>query len=251
MQATTIEEVISQLHQIIQENKANPSPLGYFAALYHQVTCKVKEKIDAGNFFDDDARMEQLDVIFANRYLDAYEKYKNDTAITDSWKIAFDKSESYWLIVLQHLLLGMNAHINLDLGIAAAEIMKGKDINDLEDDFNRINEILSELVNDIQKKLSRIWTFLAKILKKTGKFETILIDFSMKLARDGAWKYAKLLANSSESEWPKLIEERDVKVKNKAKIVINPGFLIRLLFKIIRLEERGSVKTRIEILEKT
>jgi hypothetical protein len=251
MQATTIDEVISQLHKIIQENKANPSPLGYFAALYHQVTCKVKEKIDEGGFFDDDVRMETLDVIFANRYLEAYVKYKNGEPITESWQIAFDKSENYWLIVLQHLLLGMNAHINLDLGIAAAAVMKGKNINDLEDDFNRINEILSELVNDVQKKLSLIWTFLAKILKKTGDFDTILIDFSMKLARDGAWKYAKLLANSPETEWPKLIQERDIKVKNKAKIVIDPGFLIRLVFKIIRLEERGTIATRIEILEKT
>jgi len=40
---------------------------------------------------------------------------------TESWVKAFDATEFWWLIVLQHLLMDMNAHINLDLGIAAAE----------------------------------------------------------------------------------------------------------------------------------
>jgi len=249
MQATTIDEVILLLEKIIEDTKQTPSTMGYFAALYHKVTCKVKEGIEH-NFFDDNPRMEQLDVIFANRYLDAYAKFKDGQKTTDSWQIAFEKADDYWLIVLQHLLLGMNAHINLDLGIAAAEVMKGKDINDLHDDFNKINEILSELVHDVQTELSLIWKFLAKILKKTEKFSLILTDFSMKLARDGAWKYATLLAASPETAWPKLIEERDAKVLKKANVVINPGFLIRLLFKVIRLEETGTITTRIEILQK-
>ncbi|AXG69788.1 hypothetical protein KORDIASMS9_02015 [Kordia sp. SMS9] len=249
MQATTIDEVISFLDQIIQETKEKPSTMGYFAALYHKVTCKVKEGI-ANDFFDDNPRMERLDVIFANRYLQAYSEFKSGAKPTESWQIAFEKADSYWLLVLQHLLLGMNAHINLDLGIAAAEVMKGKDINDLEDDFNKINVILSELVNDVQKELSLIWTFLAKIIKVTEKFDMILIDFSMKLARDGAWKYAKLLASSPETDWSQLIQERDAKVVKKANIVINPGFLIRFLFKIIRIEETGNIRSRIEILEK-
>lgn len=249
MQATTIDEVISFLDQIIQETKEIPSTMGYFAALYHKVTCKVKEGIET-NFFDDNPRMEKLDVIFANRYLLAYSEFKSGAKPSESWQIAFEKADSYWLIVLQHLLLGMNAHINLDLGIAAAEVMKGKDINDLEDDFNKINVILSELVNDVQKELSLIWRTLAKIIKVTEKFDTILIDFSMKLARDGAWKYAKLLANSPETDWPQLIEERDAKVLKKANLVNDPGFLIRLLFKIIRIEETGNIRSRIEILEK-
>ncbi|MEM6719689.1 MAG: DUF5995 family protein [Bacteroidota bacterium] len=249
MPATTIDEVILALEKIITENKETPSTLGYFAALYHKVTCKVKEGIE-NNFFDDNPRMEQLDVVFANRYLDAYDKFKNGQKTTDSWKIAFEEADSYWLIVLQHLLLGMNAHINLDLGIAAAEVMKGKNIEDLQNDFNKINEILSSLVHDVQNELSLIWRFLAKILKKTEKFSIILIDFSMKLARDGAWKYATLLAASPETEWPTLIAERDAKVLKKANIVVNPGFLIRLLFKVIRLSETGDIRSRIEILEK-
>ncbi|WP_046758937.1 DUF5995 family protein [Kordia jejudonensis] len=249
MQATTIDEVISFLDLIIEENKEIPNTMGYFAALYQKVTCKVKEGIET-DFFDDNPRMEQLDVIFANRYLQAYTEYKNGVSPSTSWQVAFDKADDYWFIVLQHLLLGMNAHINLDLGIAAAEVMKGKNIQDLKDDFDKINVILGELVHDVEEELSLIWRTLAKILKVTREFDTIIIDFSMKLARDGAWKYATSLANAPETNWPQLIANRDERVADKVKLVIDPGFIGKLILKIIRLEERGSIKTKIEILEK-
>ncbi|MBL4643563.1 MAG: hypothetical protein JKY44_08235, partial [Flavobacteriaceae bacterium] len=140
-----IDAVIKILEDIIKQSKINNDPLGYFAALYKKVTLKVKEGI-ANNIFDDGPRMEKLDVIFASRYLDAYATYQKNEPVTESWEKAFKMSKKYWPIVLQHLLIGMNAHINLDLGIAAAEVMKGKNINDLKGDFDKINKILSSLV---------------------------------------------------------------------------------------------------------
>ncbi|NIR65754.1 MAG: hypothetical protein GWN00_24945 [Aliifodinibius sp.] len=89
--------------------------MGYFAALYRKVTIRVKEE------FEDPERMERLDVLFANRYLEAFEQYHTRKETTVSWKLAFDTCKRWRPIVLQHLLLGMNTHIRLDLGVAAAE----------------------------------------------------------------------------------------------------------------------------------
>jgi len=150
--------------------------------------------------------------------------------------------------VLQHLLVGMNAHINLDLGIAAAEVSKGHDIDDLKADFNKINEILSSLVNKVQEDLAQIWPRLKKILKWTRKVDDFLVDFSMELARDGAWRYAKIYAETEEHAITKLIENRDSEVLNKAKIITNPGFIASLLLGIIRLGEQGSVSEKINDL---
>ena len=66
----TIDDVLADLDVILEKSLAAPSRLGYFAALYRKVTAKVKEGIESG-FFDDGPRMEQLDVVFASRYLDA------------------------------------------------------------------------------------------------------------------------------------------------------------------------------------
>ncbi len=227
IQINTIDEVINELEEIISECEKSNNPLGYFAALYQKVTIKVKEGIES-NFFDDGSRMEKLDVIFAKRYIDAYYAWQKGEAVTKSWQKAFEISNNYWPIVLQHLLIGMNAHINLDLGIAATEVSKNKNIDDLQDDFNRINDILSSLVNEVQNNLSEIWPTLKKILQKTNKADDFLVDFSMKLARDGAWKFAK-----------------------KTVLITNPGFVANLIFKIVRLGEKGTVSTRIKQLAKT
>lgn len=242
----TIDQVISLLDEIISESEKNDNPLGYFASLYRKVTIKVKEGIKE-NFFDDGPRMEKLDVVFAKRYIDAYYLWQQKRECTNSWKKTFETSESYWPIVLQHLLLGMNAHINLDLGIAAAEISKNK-IDDLENDFNKINQILSSLVIEVQNDLSAIWPTLSKILRKTNKVDDLIVDFSMELARDGAWKFAKNLAGLTEKNFQDAIFDRDKKVAQKAGLVLEPGFMAKIIFKIIRLGEKGTVKEKIRHL---
>lgn len=244
----SIDDVIAILEDIITTSKANQDPLGYFAALYQKVTIKVKEGIEK-KFFDDNERMEKLDIIFAKRYLDAYFDYHENKPVTNSWKRTFEISKHFWPIVLQHLLLGMNAHINLDLGIAAAEVSKGKNIDDLHDDFNKINEILSSLVDDVENELAAIWPTLKIILRLTRKVDNFLVDFSMKLARDGAWRFASSLAQQPDGNWTDLIEARDQKVARKVNIIINPGWIVSTIFAIIRLGERGSVKEKIEHLE--
>ena len=146
----TIDQVITNLDAIILKSQEDNNPLGYFAALYRKVTIKVKEGI-ANNRFDNGPRMERLDVIFASRYLNAYFAYQKQEPVTQSWEEAFNLSNNYWPIVLQHLLIGMNAHINLDLGIAAAEVSKGENIEGLKNDFDTINTILSGLSDGSRK----------------------------------------------------------------------------------------------------
>lgn len=243
----TIDQVISALDKIISESENSNQPLGYFAALYRKVTIKVKEGIKE-DFFDDGPRMEKLDVIFANRYLDAYFAWKDHKTCTNSWQKTFEISKDYWPIVLQHLLLGMNAHINLDLGIAAAEVTKDSNIDDLENDFNKINQILSSLVIEVQNDLSNIWPTLAKILRKTKKVDDLVVDFSMELARDGAWKFAKQLASLKEINFQGAIIERDKKIAQKVNLILGPGLMAKVILKIIRLGERGTIKERIRHL---
>lgn len=112
-------------------------------------------------------------------------------------------------IVLQHLLIGMNAHINLDLGIAAAQIMQGKDINALQNDFNQINTLLASLVGNVQQDLINIWPPLKFLLKLSGHIDDWMINFSMQKARNGAWKFAQQLSSTPTDKWQDSITNRD------------------------------------------
>lgn len=246
----TIDDVIAALNDIIARSEHNGDPAGYFAVLYRKVTISVKGKIDSG-FFDDGPRMELLDVAFARRYLEAYSSYRINQPVTEAWRKAFDLSDQYWPIVLQHLLMGMNAHINLDLGIAAVEVFKGKNLANLENDFNRINDILSSLVREVQGNLSLVWPALKYILKWSGKIDDYLVDFSMKLARNGAWKFANELSLVPEAETAIAISTRDRKVAAKVHVILKTGLMATLALRIIRLTERGSVSEKIEKLRET
>lgn len=246
-QAKTIDEVIVILNTIIEEAIEDSTTLGYFAVLYCKVTEKVKEGI-ANGMFENGPRMEQLDVIFANRYIKAYYQYKNGEEASSCWEVAFKHADDFWMIVLQHLLLGMNAHINLDLGVAAAQVAPGDAIEDLKNDFNTINTILSGLVANVETALSDVWPILKWILKKTQKVDTFLIDFSMQEARNGAWKFAVSLAPLDSLALTQKIKERDASITKIADLITNPGYIPSLLFKILRLFERGSVVSKIEKL---
>ncbi len=247
-QTETIDQVIDQLTEIIDWSRKTKSRLGYFAALYRKVTIKVKEGI-AENFFDDGERMERLDVLFANRYLAAVEAYRNNAQPTNCWIYSFQVAKQRWPIVLQHLLLGMNAHINLDLGIAAARTVTSTELPSLHNDFNKINEILTGLVGDVQNDLAQIWTILRLMNRYLGSVETAIINFSMEKARDNAWSVAERLSPLTESAQKDEIAKLDAEVTAFASVIRHPGFLGSAVSKLIRLGERGSIPKKIDILE--
>ncbi len=245
--AATIDQVIERLTAIVEESKADRSRRGYFAALYRKVTIQVKQGIDEG-FFDDGPRMKRLDVIFANRYLDAFDQYRSGGTPTQSWVFAFAVSEQRWPIVLQHLLLGMNAHINLDLGIAAARTVPAEQLPDLQSDFNKINTILASLVSGVQQELAQIWVTLRLLNRYLGSVETSLINFSMNKARDHAWSVAQRVAPLNEAAQATEIEQLDSGVLKLARHVRHPGVVGSLVTKTIRAGERGTIPRIIDIL---
>jgi len=97
--------------------------------------------------------------------------------------------------------------------------------------------------------LSAVWPALKYILKWTGKVDDYLVDFSMKLARDGAWKFATQLALVPENKVEAAISVRDQKVANIDHVILKPGMIAILALRIIRITERGSVSEKIQKLK--
>ncbi len=245
--AQNIEEVIHHLDQVVARARAEGSRLGYFAALYRKVTAVVQEGIAAGRF-DDGPRLERLDVLFANRYLDALAKYRAGGGATRSWRLAFQAAERWPPLVMQHLLLGTNAHINLDLGIAAAEAAPGAALPALRADFERINEILASLVDESKAALAGVWPPLLLLDGLAGRTEDLVITFSMKRARDQAWAVAERLNGLSTTEKVAAIARLDRDVARLAERLLRPSLPTRLVLWRIRLAERGSVADIIDRL---
>src|SRR5271169_6685191 len=155
MPVQTINDVISELDVIVQKAYDNASRLGYFAALYRRVTCAVRDDLSSGRF-SNGPLMEKLDVVFASRYLDALAAFQSGGTPTRSWILAFRGCDDADLLILQQLLSGMNAHINLDLGIAAAQVSPGDQLRQLKPDFDEINVVLAELVGLVAAEIAAV-----------------------------------------------------------------------------------------------
>lgn len=238
-----IDGVIERLGAIIEDCIARQDRLGYFAALYNRVTLAVKEGIAKGEF-DDGARMERLDVIFASRYIAAYEAYRAGELPSAAWFKAFNAAQSSDHIVLQHLLAGMNAHINLDLGIAAARTASGSELPGLEPDFDRINSVLAALTPVVEQELDQTSPLFDRLTQLAPKLELKMVGFSMQNARDTAWAFAQELAPLRHLPQVARMAARDAAAALLADMVLNDGVVV----KMIRARESQDVAHNIQVL---
>ena len=156
MQAKTVDEVVRAFELIVQQAYDQNSRIGYFAALYLKVTKLVRQKIQEGDYFEDNERLEKLDIIFANRYLDALTHYNDEKPITQAWELAFDACKSGQYTVVQLLLLSCDAHIGLDLPVAVAEVSGGHIDDSLHRDFLKLNPLLGALVPKVSEDIDKI-----------------------------------------------------------------------------------------------
>lgn len=247
MQAHNIDEVVQYLDQIIDSAIEREDRLGFFAALYRQVTLEVKRGIATG-FFEDGERMNRLDTVFANRYLAAYSQWQKGLKPTRSWQIAFEASRDGQLTILQQLLLGINAHINLDLGLAAAAVSPGDQLPSLKEDFNRINQILSGLLDRVQQVLDQFSPLMDLLDRMGGPSDEAMLYFSINVAREDAWLTAELANCQSPERYKVLVNTLDRRVADLGERIAHPRPPLSLAVRLMRMQESNDIPTIIRVL---
>lgn len=248
MLPTTIDDVLARLNQLLDESIRDGRRIGYFVALYERVTSNVRHALIAGNVFDDGPRMEKLDVVFANRFIEAWEQHAAGQKPTDSWAAAFSRLDDPGPLVVQHLMLGMNAHINLDLGIAAATVAPTPaQLEALHADFNRINDVLARLVKMVEIQLTTICPPLSR-LADLATVEERIFDFGMATSRDVAWKLAQDLVGAPRDAWPGIIARRDALSAVAARALYPLDGLARVTALGIHAHECRDIRLNIQIV---
>lgn len=242
-----IDRVLADLDAVIDRAIADGDPCGYFAVLYRTVTAAVQEALEAGTF-DDTERMERLDTLFAERYLDAIEARVAGRPVTASWELTFAAATRWRPLVLQHLLVGINAHINLDLGIAAARCSPGDELPGLRRDYDRINAILAAMIARIEEDLRAISPWMGILDRFGARTQHEVVRFSIVTARAGAWRFATDLAATPEPAWDAVVAERDRAVARVGERVLHPGALASTGLLVARLREQGDVVANLEHL---
>jgi hypothetical protein len=231
---------LPELLELVAWSRANQSRAGYFAALYTHVSRALELALDRGEFEHPDA-LRRLNDAFFDRYLTAFRAHRDGQPTTAAWGIAFEAAHRRHLCVLQHLMLGMNAHINLDLAIAVAETIPPAELADFRRDFDHMNGLLSSLVTAISNDLALAWPLLAWINRLFRDEDDVIVDFSMRLARQQAWDGALRLATLTGPERDRAVAELDDEATELAAIIARPTWPGNVIALIVRLGERGTV----------
>ncbi|RYF91409.1 MAG: hypothetical protein EOO03_01415 [Chitinophagaceae bacterium] len=246
--ANTVAEVLQQQQEIIKWATAHQSRVGYFAVLYRRMTLAVEAAM-AKQQFEDNVRMERLMVHFANFYLDAWNAYIKQQACCMAWRKVFEACNASNLVVLQHLILGINTHINLDLAKAAERTSPGDSIFDLQNDFEKINHIIAALSQDVQTCLEKVWWPLKTLTDIANKRHEAVLNFSIDNARKASWANAialTLVEGSNKRHHLQCMEDMVIALSQK---IMHPGWFTGMLLKPVIWMETKDVRKVIALLE--
>ncbi len=225
-----IEDVADELRD---RALAAPDAGSYFAAMYARVTRRIAAGIATGQFEDPD-RMDRFASTFAGHYLRAV---ASPDEAPRCWRASWDVADDAGLLIVQHLLLGVNAHVNHDLGLAVVDLAgpAPADLAAIRPDFDAVNLVLADTQADVMRDLGRVsrWTGLADRLLG-GR----LFHFSLTVARDQAWRTAERLHAKDPSDRPADVAELDRLVSVLAYRITRPSSLATPLLRLARrLEE--------------
>ena len=144
--AETYDDVVAALETIVERAARDGDRNGYFAAMYAR-----RHGHGALRAAPRALRRRRPDGAVRHRLRPCatstpHAAWRAGEPCSESWQVAFRAAARWRPIILQHLLLGMNAHINLDLGVAAAEIGDDGGLAAVRADFDTVNDVLGELV---------------------------------------------------------------------------------------------------------
>ncbi len=242
-----IDAIVDRLDGIVADARARRHRYGFFAAMYRQTTDAVRQEVEAGRF-DDDARMARFVAMFAERYLTAVRTWEAGQQPTRSWRAAFRATDRKDVLILQHLVLGMNAHINLDLAIVAAAICPGDSIVELKADFGRINDVLQRLMDPVKACVGRFSPLLYVLGAVGGETDDEVFNFSIRVARHDAWQQAVTLAHLDAERAALAIDSLDRKVAVLARLVAQPGGVLNRAVDVVAFLESDDVVAVIDAL---
>lgn len=133
---------------------AQCDPRAVFAVAYLFMTHNARILIQ-NNYFDDGNKMADFIETFAARYVDAFDSWEagHRANVSMPWAVYFTHCASLRSDVTQDITIGMNAHINYDLAIAAYQ--EGYAVSQWRDDYYRINDLMAQIDPNITYALGR------------------------------------------------------------------------------------------------
>lgn len=199
--------ISSSISHLISEMRALSTDLAPGRRAFHDTYLRTTEAVEhalTARRFLDSEWVERWDLAFADLYLEALRTDLAGGRPSTPWQVAFAAADGPRLPPLRLVLLGMNAHINLDLPQATCAVISDAEWGDPEVtrrramDHMRMDEILAERVAIEDGMLREIElpgdrTLLDRLLQPLNRLGTKRF---LAESRAKVWRNAEILAKA-------------------------------------------------------
>lgn len=178
---------------------------GTFLACYRLMTGSMR---GASDRFADPAWVDRLLVRFADYYFDGLDAYDRDPdAAPPAWRLAHDSCREPHA-ELQRLLLGISAHINVDLPLTVEELLApewpaldaaAREVR--RADFLAVNEVIGATVDAVQDSVVEAAVPVLKVFDVLlGRLDEFVASRLLYGWRDRAWENAVALVEAPDAD---------------------------------------------------
>jgi hypothetical protein len=168
-----------------------------FLQCYTMMSANMLDALKAQRF-QDNAWVERLLHRFADYYFDALACYDCGEEVPLVWQNVHEAAAHNKLHVLQHLLLGVNAHINYDLVLTLEEILRDEWF-DLSEEMRKkryqdhcmVNTIIAETIDKVQDDVIEEYSPIMDLVDKVfGRQDERIFISLISSWREHVWENA-------------------------------------------------------------
>ncbi len=216
--------IVARMTALVNQWEAAHDRRAVFLGCYRLMTSNMLDAIDAGRF-QDDVWVSRLLHCFADYYFAALDRFdQNSPDAPAVWRLAFDATRDEDVTTLQHLLLGVNAHINFDLVFALTDqlapewaVLSAEQRVQRHADHELVNRIIGETVDAVQDQVidrhSPWFDFVDKLLGPADEWLTSrLISRWREEVWDNAVRYLEFTTLEEREALRQRIEEQAVRL---------------------------------------
>jgi hypothetical protein len=189
MEAASVDAVIGRMRALERELPPRDG-VAVFNRVYLSVTEEIGRRLRSG-WFADPPLAAELDVRFAGRYLDAMAADRDGGRAAACWRPLFQSRHHPGVLPPQFALAGINAHIGHDLALAVVATCRARRVapERMEDDFQRVGDVLVEMEERVREDLMPG----PDPLDVADPLTHLVGSWSLERAREAAWAMAEVL----------------------------------------------------------
>lgn len=203
---TRLDVLVGRLDERLAEHERDDDLRRVFLTVYRTMTRSMQASLDDDLFLDSDWTGD-LTVRFAETSFEADEDWCRDGRCAAPWEVAFRTATSTRHLVVEHALLGINAHIVYDLPRAVADTMvaHGDPAGGVDTsvvlarrrfDYDAVNQVLARTVDRVQDLLAERFSATVRLLDALAfRLDEYAAEALLRYARTQGWHGAVALAS--------------------------------------------------------